>query len=123
MRHVPPDADLQGYEPRVTRLTLPAPGDRHVLAAAIEGGATVLLTFNLKDFPSDLLVPFGISAGDPAGLLSEFFTGDPGAVEAVVDEAHLNLRRAAPAREAFVQALARQRLPGFVTCLQGRDQR
>ncbi len=121
MKYVLPGADVHGYEHRVPWLTLPAPEDRHVLAAAIEGGATVLLTFNLKDFPSDLLAPFGISARDPDGFLSEFLTEHLEAVEAVVDEAHFNLRRAAPAREAFVQALARQWLPGFVACLQGRD--
>jgi len=68
------------------------------------------------------LAPFGISARDPGGFLSELFTEDPEADEAVVDEARLNLSQTAPTREDFVQALARQRLPGFVSCLQGRNQ-
>ncbi len=121
MRHVLPGADVHGYEHWVLWLTLPAPEDHHVLAAAIEGGATVLLTFNLEDFPNDLLAPFGISARDPGGFLSEPIAEDPETVETVVDEARLNLSRTAPTREDLVQALARQRLPGFVACLQGRD--
>ena len=121
MRRVLPGADVRGYEHRMPGLTLPDPGDRHVLAAAIEGRATVLLTFNLRDFPNHILAPFGISARDPDGFLSELFTEDPEAVAAVVDAARLNLSRTAPTSEDFVQALERQRLPAFAARLRGHD--
>src|SRR5882672_11178351 len=48
------DARVIGYAELLPTLTLPDPGDRHVLAAAIVGGATVIITFNLKDFPDHL---------------------------------------------------------------------
>jgi hypothetical protein len=50
---------------RTANLALPDAGDRYVLAAAIEAGASILLTFNLADFPSASLAPHGIAARRP----------------------------------------------------------
>jgi hypothetical protein len=57
-----PDACVTGYEDLIEGLTLPDINDRHVLAAAICCNASVIVTFNLKDFPSTALRPFGIEA-------------------------------------------------------------
>ena len=57
-----PDSRVVGYEELIPTLTLPDPDDRHVLAAAIIGGADCIVTFNLKDFPRHLLAPYGIDA-------------------------------------------------------------
>ena len=46
-----PDAEVAVDAELVARLSLPDPDDRHVLAAAIAGGAEVLLTLNRADFP------------------------------------------------------------------------
>ena len=55
-----PASVVTGYEPYIDGLDLPDPSDRHVLAAEIVGRADVIVTFNLRDFPSDALAPFGI---------------------------------------------------------------
>ena len=39
--------------------------DRHVLASALRSGAQVIVTYNLKDFPADVLKSFGIEPQSP----------------------------------------------------------
>ena len=39
----------------VETLSLPDPGDCHVLAAAIQADAEVIVTFNLRDFPPGVM--------------------------------------------------------------------
>ena len=109
MNRVLPDAKVCGYEHRIA-------GDRHVLAAAIEARATIL-TFNLRDFPTAVLAPFGLTARDPDDLLCVLYRDDAEAVMAVVEAARSNLRLTTPTRGAFVEALAQQRLSAFAARL------
>ncbi|MDO9435591.1 PIN domain-containing protein [Hydrogenophaga sp.] len=60
-----PDCLVAGYEHLVEGLHLPDPDDRHVLAAAITGHADAIITWNEKDFPADVLNPFGIELQTP----------------------------------------------------------
>lgn len=53
MNEAIPDSLVTNYEPLIEGLDLPDPDDRHVLAAAIQAGAQVIVTFNLKDFPAE----------------------------------------------------------------------
>ncbi len=59
------DALVTGYEALIPGLQLPDPNDRHVVTAAIHGRADVIVTMNLKDFPSSVLAAFGIEAQHP----------------------------------------------------------
>lgn len=63
------DCLVTGYEPLIETLRLPDPNDRHVLAAAIQSGASLIVTFNLKDFPTASLEPFDIEAQHPDDFL------------------------------------------------------
>ena len=65
------DCLVTGYSDLVESLTLPDSDDRHVLAAAIRGGAGLVVTFNLSDFPSEALAPHGVDALHPDELFSE----------------------------------------------------
>ena len=47
----------------------PEPDDRHVVAAAIVGHANAIVTFNTKDFPTAVLVPYGIEVQHPDEFL------------------------------------------------------
>jgi len=79
IRHVP-DCMVTGYESLIDGLKLPDPNDRHVLAAAIRCGARMIVTSNLKDFPSDALQPFSIEAQHPDDFLVNQIHLDQGAV-------------------------------------------
>src|SRR5215467_7169425 len=59
------DCLVTGYENLIEKLTLPDRNDRHVLAAAILAGADVIVTFNLTDFPADILSQFSIETRHP----------------------------------------------------------
>jgi hypothetical protein len=59
------DCLVTGYAHLIPTLTLPDPDDCHVLAAAIVGNASVIVTFNEKDFPAAALDPYGIHAKHP----------------------------------------------------------
>ena len=60
-----PDALVTGYEHLIDSIELPDRDDRHVLAAAILCGASVIVTLNLVDFHSAALAKFGIEAQHP----------------------------------------------------------
>jgi hypothetical protein len=52
-----PDALVTGYQHLIPGLLLPDKDDRHVLAAAIRCGASLIVTCNLEDFPAEALSP------------------------------------------------------------------
>ena len=60
-----PDALVTGYEALIPSLSLPDAKDRHVLAAAIQGKAGLIVTNNLRDFPAESLQEFEIEAQSP----------------------------------------------------------
>ena len=59
-----PDAVVTGYEDRVEEFGLPDVDDRHVLAAAVAAGASLLVTDNLDDFPAEQ-IPEGMRVVSP----------------------------------------------------------
>lgn len=63
-----PDALVTGYE-AMTPVMSNDPKDRHVLAAAARGDASVIVTANLCDFPANALRPYDITAIHPDDFL------------------------------------------------------
>jgi len=70
-----PDANTDPSPSTIAELTLPDPNDQHVLVAAISAEAELIVTFNLKDFPTSILSHRGIEAIHPddfiLGLIEE----------------------------------------------------
>ncbi len=56
---------VTGFEPLVDALTLPDPGDCHVLAAALKARAQVIVTHILRDFPASALEPWDMEVKSP----------------------------------------------------------
>lgn len=57
-----PDASVRGWRGLATSIHLPDPNDAHVVAAALLGRADVIVTQNLRDFPSETLESLGLDA-------------------------------------------------------------
>lgn len=57
MRRQFPHAEVTGYQQQVGNYGLPDPNDEHVAAAAEQAGIKTIVTDNVKDFPSDKLLP------------------------------------------------------------------
>ena len=79
-----PDALITDYDHLIDQLDLPDPDDRHVLAAAIAAGAS-LITANLADFPRSV-VPSGVSVLAPDDFVRSLIQADLDAVATVVDQ-------------------------------------
>jgi hypothetical protein len=83
------DAVVTGHEPLIGSLHLPDPDDRHVLAAAIRARAQIIVTFNLNDFPAEVLADWDVEARHPDDFLVDQFYLDAisvhKAIQAVAD--------------------------------------
>ena len=110
MKAVLPEADVVGYESLINQLTLKDPDDRHVLAVAIKANARLIVTWNMRDFPTRVLQPFGIEAKSPDVFLMEVYSAYPRHFMASLTQARLNLRKTKPSPEEFAASLERQGL-------------
>jgi predicted nucleic acid-binding protein len=68
------------FEQRIEMLSLPDPDDRHVLAAAIQTKADVIVTANLRHFPKKTLASLGIRPLHPDHFLLELLQANAQAV-------------------------------------------
>jgi predicted nucleic acid-binding protein len=81
------DAVIEGYEDLI-QVMKNDPKDRHVLAAAVRGGAHVIVTQNIKHFPLEALKPYGIARATADEFLCNQFYLEPGiAMEALEKQA------------------------------------
>jgi predicted nucleic acid-binding protein len=107
-----PDALITGHEALVASLDLPDPNDRHVLAAAIKSGASLIVTTNLVDFPAANLAPFGIEAIHPDEFALDLFELAEGAVVSAVKRAREALNNPQLTAEEYLARLAANGLVG-----------
>jgi hypothetical protein len=75
-----PDCLVTGFEELIESLVLPDPDDRHILAAAIRSQAGVIVTYNIRDFPEEVLDQYGIGVQHPDEFVTHLFDLAPGAV-------------------------------------------
>ena len=101
---------VSGYKTRLSSLNLPDPNDRHVLAAAIEATAEVIVTYNLPDFPDTILRAYNIAAVHPDDFLSALFDSAPELFLQGVRAHRASLRNPPKDVEAYLQTLLANRL-------------
>lgn len=85
VRRAFPHSEIESYEQIIPVLTNDLK-DRHVLAAAIQGKCPLILTFNLKHFKQDALVPYGICATHPEKYLVTLYEMAPEQVMGTLGE-------------------------------------
>lgn len=100
-----PDCIVEGYEALIGALALPDPNDRHVLAAAIQGRANVIVTYNLADFPSDTLATYGLEAQHPDEFIAHLIDLDDQVVLTAVRKMRANLRAPPVSAEDLIARL------------------
>lgn len=71
-----PDAIVEEFENLIDSLDLPDHDDRHVLAAAIKSKSEFIITFNLKDFPENVLKDYNITSIHPDNFIIELMEAD-----------------------------------------------
>ena len=108
--HVP-DCLITGYESLIPTLTLPDADDRHVLAAAIHGGAGLIITFNLSDFPASVLDQFQIEAIHPDEFVSRLWDEHPDSVLEAVRLQRAGLRNPPKTAAEYIATLEQCQLP------------
>lgn len=112
-----PDALVVGYEPLIEGLNLPDADDRHVLAAAIKCNASVIVTFNLKDFPKDVLETFDIEPVHPDDFIADLWDLDKAAVLEAAQRQRASLKNPPHSARQYLDKLLQQKLPETVKLL------
>jgi hypothetical protein len=102
------DCLVTGYEPLAAGIALPDEKDRHVLAVAICCGAGVIVTKNLRHFPSGVLDPLGIEAQHPDDFVSSLLDLSPSTVCSCVRACRVRLKNPPKTVEEYLTTLERQ---------------
>jgi hypothetical protein len=111
------DALVTGYQHLSEGLVLPDPKDRHVLAIAIVGQADAVVTFNLDDFPEEILRPYAIEAIHPDDFLVCQFDLSPPVILAAVKMHRASMRNPPKSPSEYLMELERNQIPQTVALL------
>lgn len=116
------DALVTDFEQLIGVLDLPDADDRHVLAAAIKGRADLIVTANLKDFPTDKLNRWGIEAQHPDEFLThQFHLSQPLFLQAV-RTVRLRLKNPSKSVDDYLDTLRAQGLLATVKAIEPFNQ-
>jgi hypothetical protein len=116
-----PDGLVTGYESLIEGLQLPDVDDRHVLAAAIKCNASIIVTFNLKDFPRDILSQFNIEPMHPDEFITDLWDIDTAAVLEAAQRQRASLKAPPHSAREYLDRLLLQKLPETVKLLSGYE--
>lgn len=111
------DSLVAGFEYLIPSIALPDPDDRHVVAAAIHGGADLIVTFNLDDFPAAALQPYNLTAQHPDDFVVDLYDLNPAKVLEAVAAHRRSLRNPPKTVDEYLDTLAAQGLTQTVALL------
>ena len=107
------DACVTGWEGLVAGLSLPDLDDRHIVAAALQGRADMIVTANVRDFPRDLLEPIGLEVQHPDEFLLNQLDLEPDLAIATLHRQAAATQRQAITTKVLLDHLARCGVPKF----------
>ena len=105
-----PGAAVIGYQHLIPRVNLPDPDDRHVVAAAIAAGASVILTWNLRGFPATALKKHGPRRQTPDACIVARYDEAPDLTVSSLANARRNLNKTRVSASDFMDILTNQKL-------------
>jgi hypothetical protein len=112
-----PSASVTGHRQHLPNITLPDPDDRHVVAAGIEAGASIIVTWNVRDFPVKELSRHGLRKQKPDAFLLDIYAMAPAAVIAATARARKNLSKSGISAWDFIETLKKQKLIHFAATM------
>jgi predicted nucleic acid-binding protein len=112
MRRAFPDAEVTGYEPLIASMTCDQK-DRHVLAAAVRSRAEVLVTFNVRDFPTKSTDPYDVQVVDTESFLLDQLDLYPGIVMGSLQRQSDSYKRPETSLSELLSRLAAAGVPRF----------
>ncbi len=112
------DAKIYGYELLINNLVLPDENDRHVLAAAIKINADAIITFNTKDFPSEILSQYAIEVIHPDDFIFSQLELNLALCLKAIKEQRLTLKNPPKNPDEFLLILQKQCLQQTVSKLE-----
>jgi predicted nucleic acid-binding protein len=99
------DCLVTGYEHLIDGLFLPDPNDRHILAVAIRSSASLIVTENLRDFPSTAIIQYGVEAITADDFLADLFDLDVVVVMAAIKQHKQSLKNPAKTWNQYLDSL------------------
>jgi hypothetical protein len=105
------DARIFDYEDLIPAIQCPDLNDRHVIAAAIKGQCSAIITFNLKDFPADELAKYDIEAQHPDEFMHHQFGLDRASILMAARNCRQRLKNPSVSATDYLRKLESQGLP------------
>lgn len=105
--------ERSGYRRLIAEMPGNDQADHQHMAAAIVGGATVLLTHNIRDFPRKALAKLGLRVTDPDTYLSELADAYPLEVRDTIVRLAGEKKRPPKSPFDLLDDLKRAGVPGF----------
>lgn len=108
------DACVYGWETLEESIRgMPDPDDRHVVAAAVRGSASAIVTDNVRDFPGSVLEPLGLHVRSSDRFLLDLLHRNPEQTLTCIERAAGRRSRPPISATELLVSLEQAETPGF----------
>ncbi len=111
------DCVVSGFEHLIPTIELPDCDDRHVVAAGIHSGASLIVTFNLKDFPQEALSRYNLVAQHPDDFIVHLLDLHPASVLEAAATHRRSLKAPPKSADEYLDTLLAQGLTQSVAVM------